>query len=316
MNSVRQILAYAPSEDEDLRAVKQAAWLARENGAAITVLRVLSGGARLKVWKPRVGSFGPEELRNLVENTQREELETQVAPFRGEGLDISVEIRWGNPWLEVTYSVLRDGYDLVIKAASGAGTKRRPFFGSVALHLIRKCPCPVLIVGEDSVGSDSRILAAIDPAEGDARAEHARAIMRWAMSLAGESGELHAASAWEAWGDTMLEKRVRSDELVEYVRSSEQQASSGLHGILASVENPLEPEHVHLLKGAAREMIPQFVERKEFDVVVMGSVGRVGVAGLLVGETAETVVRSVRASVFVVKPPGFVSPVQLPDDRA
>ena len=41
------------------------------------------------------------------------------------------------------------------------------------------------------------------------------------------------------------------------------------------------------------------------------SLGRTGMAGLLIGETAESLNRSVRCSVLVVKPPGFVSPVQL-----
>jgi nucleotide-binding universal stress UspA family protein len=100
------------------------------------------------------------------------------------------------------------------------------------------------------------------------------------------------------------------------VRSSEHDAGSGLKRVLASVGDPLEPDNVHLLKGDPRDVLPQFVEQREFDLVVMGSIGRVGVAGLLIGETAETLIRSVRASVFVVKPPGFVSPVKLPVDES
>jgi len=314
MNSPNRILAYLPVEDESLKSVKQAAWLARAHGASITVLRVLDGGVRFNLWKPRKNDPEHAELRGLIEDALREEIESQVTSFRTEGLDIRVEVRWGTPWLEVTHSVLRNGYDLVIKAASGADTKRRPFIGSTALHLIRKCPCPVWIVGDVWEGADGRMLAAVDPTDEGARPAHAQEILNWGLLLAGEGGELHAASAWRASGETLLRGRVRPDELDYYVRSLEKDAQSGLDNILASVGNPLKPERVHLLKGHPREVLSDFVEQKEFNLVVLGSIGRVGVAGLLIGETAETFIRSVRASVFAVKPPGFVSPVQLPED--
>lgn len=310
----KRILAYSPIEDESLKAVKQAAWLARANGASITVLRVIDEGVSLSLWKPRKGDTGTAELRGLIEGALREAIESQVAPFRSEGLDIRVEICWGTPWLEVTYSVLRGGYDLVIKAASGADTKRRPFLGSTALHLIRKCPSPVWIVGNAWDESGGRILAAVDPSDEGTRPAHAQEILNWGASLAGENGELHAASAWRATGETLLRGHVRQDELDDYLRSSEEEARSRLSELLATAGNPLDPERVHLLKGHPREVLPNFVEQLEFDLVVLGSIGRVGVAGLFIGETAETFIRSVRASVFTVKPPGFVSPVQLPND--
>ena len=74
----------------------------------------------------------------------------------------------------------------------------------------------------------------------------------------------------------------------------------------------VQPDHVHVLKGDARDVLPYFVDRKEVDLLVMGSIGRTGIAGLLIGETAETLIRSVQCSVLVVKPPGFECPVAPP----
>lgn len=42
----------------------------------------------------------------------------------------------------------------------------------------------------------------------------------------------------------------------------------------------------------------------------MGTVGRTGLNGLIMGNTAETLLRSLRCSVLAVKPEGFVSPVR------
>jgi universal stress protein E len=42
----------------------------------------------------------------------------------------------------------------------------------------------------------------------------------------------------------------------------------------------------------------------------MGTVGRAGIAGLLIGNTAEKILHQVECSVMTVKPDGFVSPVK------
>jgi universal stress protein E len=47
------------------------------------------------------------------------------------------------------------------------------------------------------------------------------------------------------------------------------------------------------------------------DLVVMGTVARAGIAGMLIGNTAERVLRKLPCSVLTVKPDGFVSPVRL-----
>jgi nucleotide-binding universal stress UspA family protein len=41
----------------------------------------------------------------------------------------------------------------------------------------------------------------------------------------------------------------------------------------------------------------------------MGTLGRSGIPGLFIGNTAEEVLQNTRSSILAVKPPGFVSPV-------
>ncbi len=45
------------------------------------------------------------------------------------------------------------------------------------------------------------------------------------------------------------------------------------------------------------------------DLIVMGTVGRVGIPGLLIGNTAERILGDMSCSVLAVKPQGFVAPV-------
>ena len=43
----------------------------------------------------------------------------------------------------------------------------------------------------------------------------------------------------------------------------------------------------------------------------MGTVGRTGIRGLFIGNTAEAILNQVKCSVLAVKPSGFETPVRL-----
>ncbi|MGE3600210.1 MAG: universal stress protein, partial [Dehalococcoidia bacterium] len=58
-------------------------------------------------------------------------------------------------------------------------------------------------------------------------------------------------------------------------------------------------------------VIPDFVVAEGIDLVVMGTVARAGIAGMLLGNTAERILRKLPCSVLTVKPDGFTSPVRL-----
>ncbi len=70
---------------------------------------------------------------------------------------------------------------------------------------------------------------------------------------------------------------------------------------------------MHLLKGNAGTLIPELAQEKAIELIVMGTVCRTGVSGMIIGNTAETVLRRVDCSVLAVKPDGFVTPVMLDD---
>ena len=71
-------------------------------------------------------------------------------------------------------------------------------------------------------------------------------------------------------------------------------------------------ENVHLLKGDAAERIAGLARELSTDLIVMGTVGRSGVSGLFIGNTAEDVLLTTHASVLTVKPEDFISPIALP----
>ena len=63
-------------------------------------------------------------------------------------------------------------------------------------------------------------------------------------------------------------------------------------------------------KGAASKEIPLMVENYDIDLIVMGTVGRVGIPGLIIGNTAESILEQTKCSVLAIKPEGFKTPIE------
>ena len=62
--------------------------------------------------------------------------------------------------------------------------------------------------------------------------------------------------------------------------------------------------------------ILDYIERHDVELLVMGTVGRAGVLGLITGNTAERLLPQIPCSVLAVKPTGFKSPVMLDEESA
>ena len=86
---------------------------------------------------------------------------------------------------------------------------------------------------------------------------------------------------------------------------------SQLHQLLGQNHIPLESGNIHLIEGMSEAVIKQAITELNVDVLVMGSVARSGIPGLLIGNKAEKLLTTINCTVLTIKPDGFVSPVTL-----
>jgi nucleotide-binding universal stress UspA family protein len=297
-----RILVFAPAEDQRGRAVWLAAALARRTGASLTLIRVLEESL---AWPRGPQSASHDKLRTLMIEAESRDLERIAEELRAaipEGLEIETEVHWGVPWEVVIGLVEQRDFDLVIKPARGLSHSGRVFFGATALHLFRRCPCPVWVVGDDG-HLPKRILLAIDPENDVIRRRVASRVLAWGDAIRDASGaDLEIASAWVAPGADALKSQLDSEELDRYVLEARTRAEHNLETILTESSAATGAKRVNLLAGAARDIIPAFVEDREFDLVVVGTLGREGVVGEILGETAELILRGVRCSVIAISP--------------
>ncbi len=311
MKRFKKILVYIEGPRGE-PALAQAARLAKRNRAALRVVHVskkLPEYAHMLTSSVRV-----DDLYSSTAASTKDWLEEFVAPIREDGIDVTTHSLHGTPFLEVIHEVKRGRHDLVIKATGEEGWFKERFFGATDLHLLRKCPCPVWIVKPKESPKFERVLAAVDTGSKDS--EHAglsRKILELGSSLAETQGaEFHAMHCWE---------RVEEGSFgpvkwvpMERIREALEEAKHKVQAAFQDALSDFAPTAIHFLEGAPGRLIPQFVEENRVDLLVMGTVGRTGVPGFFIGNTAEQVLAQVECSVLAVKPDGFVSPVLVAGD--
>ena len=99
-------------------------------------------------------------------------------------------------------------------------------------------------------------------------------------------------------------------ELDAMLERKEQFHRDALDNLLSAYNLDSQAENVHMIKGSAAEAISTAVAERNIDLIVMGTLGRVGIPGLFIGNTAEEVLRETKAAALTVKPTGFITPVQ------
>jgi nucleotide-binding universal stress UspA family protein len=297
---MKRILVLVPHEDRAERALDLATRLAPPTGAEVLAVRALE--EPLRGAGEGVDAAAGERLRSLLVESEQAALEALVAPRRSPNLEIETLVRFGVPHEVVLELVADRPVDVVVKPARGISHAGGVFFGVTALHLFRKCPCPVWVVGDDG-RLPGRILAAVDPGDDPVRRAMGRRVIERAARVADlAGGRFEVVSCWSAPMAAMLEGQLAKEELDAYVDDRAERARVALDDIVATAAPQIAPDRVELVEGDARTEIARIAESGGFDLIVIGTLGRDGAVSESLGETAEMVVRSVRSSVLTVSP--------------
>ncbi len=295
-----------PGTDQD-PALVLAARLAKRDGAALTLLDVVPDLS----WPWQYLTGGWEQTIEDLSGRKRERLEAKAAMLVANGIDAKAILTDGRLSVALVSQVIEGQHDLLIKTAEASGANRSGFVGSTDSRLLSKCPCPLLILRDgDQVGFRHVAVAldVLDPAELQLALD--RQVLQAAQAI-GE-GELQLVYALPR-----LEEVVRVDladvdlvspaQLATWQTELERLAKEKLR--VASEMLGSAPYQCLVIPGEPAEAIPEFVKAHDIDLLVMGSLGRSGLDGLLIGNTAEQVLRQLTCSVLTLKPSTIASPL-------
>ena len=285
-------------------ALDRAIGLARRWGARVRIVDVVHvPGPALRYLAPRMRDQLVSERRERLMEIQRGTTD----------LAVEVDVLVGRPAIALIQDVLRSGHDLLIRShARDLARREAKPYGTVDMQLFRNCPCPVLAVGPGMPRQPTRVLAAVnadvdDPVE---QQLNAKLIELGLLMAEPDGGSLTVLQAWAAFAESMVRGHTTADEFTAYLDQAEEVARDGLKALTGPFGARLAGARIEMRQGDPEDVIPDFVVAEGIDLVVMGTVARTGIAGLLIGNTAERLLRRLPCSVLAVKPDGFRSPVQ------
>ncbi len=276
-------------------AVKEAVHRAAADGAEIIAVHVMD-------------EFLMEELKKAQATdrvTIRREWEQKLSHFIEEvgagDTTVRVEVRVGNPFIELVEACRARQADLLVMGAKGSRSEPNRI-GVIAAKCIRKAPVDVLVVRQDAQGPFKKAVACVDFSENSAKA------VQCALHIAGQDGgSVDALFVYQS----ALAMSVDYGGLVTTPLLAEADPAA-LTAWQKDLETFLEPlcratgdvpvraivkERVNI-----REAILDHVSEIQAGLVVLGTRGKSGLRELLIGTTAEKIIQNAPCSILAVKP--------------
>ncbi len=310
MSNYQEILFVSTGMSDETDALKQALSISRNHQARLTTLII----------HPRF----PAHLAAHEKKYEQSLMDNLRATIQTVGLEIGVTIndvmfameveRHTKPAIAIIKQVLKNSVDLVIKQAeqkdSGKG------FMALDMDLLRQCPCPVWLCRPITKHRQNIKLAVAVDAEYER--EEGRKL---SLQLLGAADSLakdcsQAFSIISCWDYELEEYFKRNpwtnlpeEEILSLVTAAKNNNLANLNTLIKQADMS-NNNTIHHLKGQPEKQITQFIEDNDIDILVMGTIARSGLAGFIIGNTAENILQKVGCSVLALKPNGFVSSVK------
>jgi universal stress protein E len=282
-------------------------WLGEKGSARLTFLSALN------LTEENLPHLDPAEIRLLTTTAQQNAgriLNGLVSEAQKRGIAAEAHVALGGGWLELVRQALRGKHDLVLVGTRDRKGLGRMLFGSTATKVIRRSPCPVWVSKPGTTMDNLNILVASDlSAVAD---DCLRLALQLARLMPATIHLLHIVDfpldhIWSTGLPDAKEEAYRRDvrqRAGEALKAQVQRMAAGGHSSAV---------HVHLVDdpgGLPDEGILRFIQTHAIDLLVMGTQGRGGVAGVMIGNTAERILPELPCSLLAVKPAEFVCPIQ------
>ena len=305
MLDINHILVVLDSDHNEQPAFDRALALASSVKASITIL-----GSCYEAYCEESSSLELEtknRIKTALINNCQLWIDSFVSEAKKKGIEISTEVHWQkNLHNAVMASMIKSDFDLVIK-----GTKPHSIVDRIFTHsdwnLLRHCQAPVLLVKSSKPWANNRILASIDATSHDEGHKLINEnILDFAEHLADHlATDLHLVNSYPmvALAFAMVPEVTAPDDIQNYI-TKQHKVECEYYAKKYNIND----DHIHITEGDPDDVVEIMAKEIEADLVVIGSVAREGLSGVLLGNTAERIVDRVSCDVLVIKPLDGVKP--------
>jgi len=251
-----------------------------------------------------------DTMRKMVISEKQQWLD-DILSVTNSPIEITSKVVWHNrPFEAIIEQVIEHKYDLVVK-----GTHQHDKFKSVVFtptdwHILRKCPCPVLLVKEHEWPQQGNILAAVNV--GSDEAEHLslnEAITKQAKNIAQLiTANVHLVNSFPGT-PVNIAIEIPEFDASEYNSAMQAHHKEAMNKHASDFDIPLSNTYVE--EGLPEAVIEQAALKIDAELVILGTIGRTGISAALIGNTAEHVIDQLDCDVLALKPDGYISPLDV-----
>ena len=216
--------------------------------------------------------------------------------LQAEEFNVTAQQEWEQSVHQTIIKVQQnEGSDLVIKQHFADNPLKKALLTPADWKLLRHCPCPVLMVKTERSWKGGAVLAAVDVGnpDGEHTALHYSIVSRGFEFAEMAGGELHVITAHPS---PMLSAADPVYQIPNHVEARYREQC-----LRFQTEFDIDDAHLHIAEGPADVLIPFTAHHLQAVLTVIGSVGRTGISGALIGNTAEVVLDSLQSDVLVLR---------------
>lgn len=293
---MQQLIVIADPSGGSNAGLKRALLIQQKTRASITLLGFCYASVG-KTTDPISTKLSRKALEELIIKKREKELREVLKQFKATARQVSIKVMWSK---EIKPAVLaycnkqRDA--MLVKSTSSTGSWLHT---STDWQLIRECPLPFMLTAGKTWKKRARIVAAIDfSTDVKSKLRLNDKIIKQAKMLCAELNEdLHIAFAI-----TVPEVLADLDLINPRQYASEKRKSLEPSISAFCKKHSIDRNSVHLKQGPAEKVIPSIANQLKADLVVAGTVGRKGIKGKLIGNTAEAILSNLYTDCLTVRP--------------
>jgi nucleotide-binding universal stress UspA family protein len=291
---IRRILVPVDFSDSSALALRHAREWARLFDAE---LHLLTAAFIAPVWTAEGTAPIPQEYHDSIRKQASADLEELARPLREAGLRVSCGVSSDHPASAIRAAAESWSADLIAMGTHGRTGIAHAVLGSIAERTVRHAKVAVLTARADAI-EPRPIRTILVPTD---FSPDARAALDWAAALARHAGArlalVHAVAPplWLGQEELAVDSVQAAQWAAEQAaRSKLDRLAQELGGLVSGVSVEVGPPDVAVLDAA---------RRAGADLIALGTRGRSGLAHVLLGSTAERVVRRAPVPVVVAKAP-------------
>jgi nucleotide-binding universal stress UspA family protein len=214
------------------------------------------------------------------------------------GVAVDTELLSGKPARSIVDYADETGADLIVVGRRGRSSVRERLLGSITERVLRRSGPPVLTVPEGDIDDDTgttygNVLVTTDGSDLAADAGP------YAAEVAGRfEAVLHVLNAVDVQAEAGVFNAGGVDR--EYIERLERKGQRAVDDLISGLDATALDVREAVVQGYAPEVIAEYVDDNDVDLVVMSSEGQSNLAGQQLGTVAGRVLRTVDRPVLVV----------------